>query len=108
MKFNEMNANEILALAENGDSQAQYIVGIMYEDGVELPQNYNKAVIWYRKSAELGNADAQCTLGFKLLEGIATSHDQQEEAQKWLLAAAQQGHGAARALVDATEFVKSL
>ena len=49
-------------LAEEGDPMAQYELGIMYQNGEGVPQNYSKAVKWFRKSAEKGDAAAQLSL----------------------------------------------
>ena len=41
-------------LAEQGDSYAQWWLGLCYYDGNGVNQDYSKAVEWYRKSAEQG------------------------------------------------------
>ena len=53
-----------LPLAEQGDSWAQAALGVAYEQGRGVPQDYAAAVSWYRRAAEQGNADAQLNLGF--------------------------------------------
>ena len=45
--------------AEQGDADAQYNLGISYDRGEGVPQDYVEAVKWYRKAAEQGDADAQ-------------------------------------------------
>jgi hypothetical protein len=37
--------------AEHGDSKAQYSLGEMYENGKGVPQDYGKAMQWYKASA---------------------------------------------------------
>ncbi|MDA7516263.1 sel1 repeat family protein [bacterium] len=49
-------------LAEKGDPTAQYELGVMYQNGEGLPQNYSKAVKWFRMAAEQGNTTAQLSL----------------------------------------------
>ena len=50
--------------AEEGDSDAQYSLGICYSFGRGVEQNYEKAVEWYTKAAEDYNyADSQFSLG---------------------------------------------
>ena len=44
--------------AEQGDSDAQYILGLCYEKGNCVPLNKSKAVEWYRKAAKQRNKDA--------------------------------------------------
>ena len=46
-------------LAEQGDTDAQFLLGAMYNEGKGVPQDYAQAVKWYRKAAEQGNASAQ-------------------------------------------------
>jgi len=42
-------------LAEQGVSEAQYNLGIMYRDGDGEPQNYVQAYIWFNLAATQGN-----------------------------------------------------
>ena len=37
-------------LAEQGDAKAQYNLGVMYDNGKGVTQDYKEAVKWYRKS----------------------------------------------------------
>src|SRR5277367_6141684 len=46
-------------LAEQGNAVAQLGLGVMYANGQGVPQDYAQAVVWYRKAAEQGDADAQ-------------------------------------------------
>ena len=50
-------------LAEQGVADAQYNLGVMYGEGLGVPQDYAKAVGWWRKAAEQGHATAQYNLG---------------------------------------------
>lgn len=43
-----------LSAAENGDPDAQYYVGVLYEKGTEGQPNYAKAAGWYRQAADRG------------------------------------------------------
>tara|TARA_R110000765_G_scaffold324976_2_gene416497 strand:+ start:916 stop:1131 length:216 start_codon:yes stop_codon:yes gene_type:complete len=49
--------------AEQGDADAQYNLGIMYDTGRGVPENDAEAVRWYRLAAEQGDANAQFNLG---------------------------------------------
>ena len=49
--------------AEQGEANAQYNLGVMYDKGQGVPQDYREAVKWYHKAAEQGDASAQSTLG---------------------------------------------
>jgi hypothetical protein len=41
-------------LAEQGDASVQYNLGVMYEGGLGIPQDYANAVKWYTLAAEQG------------------------------------------------------
>jgi TPR repeat protein len=45
-------------LAEQGNALAQLGLGVMYANGQGVPQDYGQAVVWYRKAADQGDADA--------------------------------------------------
>ena len=51
-------------LAEEGDAEAQYLLGRMYFAGKGVPKDHAESVKWYRRAAEQGNAEAQSKLGF--------------------------------------------
>lgn len=69
----------------------QYEMGSSYYD----KGNYQEAIKWYRKAAELGHPDAQSELGHMYFngEGVPVNH---EEALKWLSKAASQGDAIAQ------------
>ena len=77
-------------LAEQGNVEAQYKLGRMYEDGLGIAQDYAEAVKWYRKAAEQGNAFAQGDLGWMYDSGHGIAQDY-AEAVKWYRKAAEQG-----------------
>jgi uncharacterized protein len=43
-------------LAERGNADAQNRLGVAYELGKGVPQDYATAVSWYRKAADQGDA----------------------------------------------------
>jgi len=49
--------------AEQGHASAQLNLGVMYNQGVGVKQNYTEAAKWYQKAADSGNAKAQLNLG---------------------------------------------
>ncbi|HUL05704.1 MAG TPA: trypsin-like peptidase domain-containing protein [Candidatus Acidoferrum sp.] len=87
---------EFLPLAEHGDAHAQYNLGIMYDEGRGVRQDYSEAVKWYRSAAEYrsaverGDAVAQFNLGFMYAKGHGVPTDA-VEAVKWYRRAAEQG-----------------
>ena len=58
-----------LPLAEQGDAQAQFNLGLMYDKGQGVKQDDVEAVKWYRQAAEQGDAKAQVMLGFSYILG---------------------------------------
>lgn len=82
--------------AERGDAEAQYDLGLLYENGEGVPQNHAEAAKWYQKAAEQGDADAQFDLGgmyYYGLDGVRKNHT---SAAKWYRKAAEQGHARAQ------------
>ena len=55
--------------AERGHSKAQCYLGVMYEEGRGVKQDYFKAVEWYQKAADQGQSDAQFNLGLLYYDG---------------------------------------
>ena len=53
---------ELRPLAEQGDGDAQFNLGIMYDVGLGVRHDYAEALQWYRKAAEQGHAKAQFNL----------------------------------------------
>ncbi|MBR4255074.1 MAG: SEL1-like repeat protein [Lentisphaeria bacterium] len=49
--------------AEQDDLDAQFKLGVCYENGTGVPRDYREAVKWYRKAAEKGIVEAQLALG---------------------------------------------
>jgi uncharacterized protein len=82
---------ELRAKAEQDNSQAQYILGIIYFDGKGVNQDYTKALEWYKRAADQGYAKAQHRLGFLYSTGQGVSQDY-PEAVKWYRKAADQGY----------------
>ena len=85
-------------LAEQGDPDAQYYLGRMYDRRIGVPQDYAEAIKWYRLAAMQGDAGAQFSLGviFEKGSGVVQNYD---EAAKWYRLAAEQGHAYGQATV---------
>ena len=50
-------------LAEQGDADAQYYLGVLYDFRKGVPQDFAMAREWYEKAAAKGHAGAQNNLG---------------------------------------------
>ncbi|EBW6256885.1 sel1 repeat family protein, partial [Salmonella enterica subsp. enterica serovar Kentucky] len=86
---------DILHLAElwaqERDPELNFIVGSLYDSGfVEVDDKEARSLQWFRKAAELGQADAQNILGYFYLNGKrGIKRDLQKGVQWYELAAAQ-------------------
>ena len=68
--------------ANAGDASSQWVLGVAYQLGNALPQDYAQAVAWYRQAADQGNAIAQFNLGIAYANGRGVPQDY-VEAHKW-------------------------
>ncbi|MFQ5913613.1 MAG: tetratricopeptide repeat protein [Nitrospinota bacterium] len=87
--------SSLRALAERGDANAQYKLGLTYYQGRGVAKNFSEAAKWHRKAAEQGHAKAQASLGFMYETGKGLGQDY-AKALKWYREAAKQGHAIAR------------
>ena len=85
-----------LPLAKQGDVRAQYNIGVLYDRGLGVPQNYAEATRWYGIAAERGHVDAQANLGFAYEQGRGVAQDF-AQAAKWYRKAAERGDVVAQA-----------
>lgn len=81
----------IMAAAELGDVQAQARLGVMYQSGEGMSQNFTESAKWTRKAAMEGHAGAQASLGHKYQWGTGVPLNLTEAAY-WYRLAAEQGH----------------
>jgi TPR repeat protein len=49
---------ELMEEANAGDAEAAKTVGVQYEMGLSVVQNYDKALEWYLKAVEMGSVEA--------------------------------------------------
>ena len=78
-------------LAEQGDANAQYNLGIMYRNGRGVPRDFAEAARWYRKAAEQDYAPAQNSLGVMYDNGYGVPQDY-VQAHMWFNLGATQGN----------------
>ncbi|WP_096360071.1 tetratricopeptide repeat protein [Sulfuricaulis limicola] len=69
-----------LAMAEKGESRAQYYLGEMHEQGLGTRQDVDEAFKWYAKAAEQGDAMAKRKLAHR--QEIISEIKQEQEAEK--------------------------
>lgn len=80
-------SEQCLGQAEQGIAQAQYVLGVLYSDGIGVAQDYAEAEKWYRKAAEQGHPLAQYNLAILSGAGLVSYW----ESTKWYYKAAIQG-----------------
>ena len=83
-----------LLKARNGNARDQYLLGLMYERGYGLPQDYTQAAHWYGEAARQGHAQAELSLGNLYDKGLGVPQSY-ETAYRWYRQAAQAGNGQA-------------
>jgi TPR repeat protein len=69
-----------LAMAEKGDTRAQYFLGEMHEQGLGTKQDADEAFKWYTKAAEQGDTLALRKLAYR--KEIITEIKQEQEIEK--------------------------
>ena len=80
---------ELLPLAEEGNLDAQYLLGVMYKNGDGGEENFVNAVFWLHAAAEQGNIGARYNLGIMYSRGMGVIQDDVEAVHWWRLAAGQ-------------------
>ncbi|MBP5419901.1 MAG: SEL1-like repeat protein [Bacteroidales bacterium] len=87
---------------KNGTHKLQYIANRETTEALNdlgekyyKAQDYKKAVEWYTKAAEQGDARAQCNLGYCYENGRGVEQDYQK-AVEWYTKAAEQGYASAQ------------
>jgi len=81
--------------AEQGLSEAQNNLGVLYKDGQGVSQDYGAAAHWFRLAAEQDNTLAQLNLGWLYHAGKGVSQHA-DSARYWYLRAATKGHTSAQ------------
>lgn len=84
----------ILQQAARGDAGAQYNLGIIYQTGQGVAQDYVQAATWYQKAADQEYAGAEFNLALMYEDGQGVPQDY-TQAAAWYRKAADQGDGRA-------------
>lgn len=110
------------ALAAAGDTEAQYSLGELYEQGRGVKQDDAAAAKWYEQAADKGHMRAQIKLGSMLAAGRGVAQDQVKAIARWqqaaehgsvaaqvhLAEAYRGGHGVARDYAEAERWYKAV
>lgn len=86
--YREYQYHKILV---QGDAKTQRQLGYIYDKGIGVPQDYDKALKLYKKAAEQGDIKAQNNLGVCYEEGKSVEQDNQKTIF-WYTKAAEQGY----------------
>ncbi|MGH8613739.1 MAG: tetratricopeptide repeat protein [Gammaproteobacteria bacterium] len=91
--------------ADQGYAIGQVVIGLMYQGGEGVAQDYAEAMKWYRKAADQGNAKGQVYIGLMYSNGNGVSENW-PEAVEWFRVAAAQGDETAQLLLSTLEFAR--
>jgi TPR repeat protein len=71
-------------LAEQGNAEAETLLGAMYWSGEGVSRDHHEAAKWYQKAADQGYARAQNDLGFMYGFGEGVPPHDDVQAYKWI------------------------
>lgn len=69
---------EFLPLAEKGNGAAQFILGLMFEDGEGVLRDIKQAIYWFKKVAKQDDTNTQYNLGLMYEKGEQVLQDYQK------------------------------
>ncbi len=99
-ELSKYEVGSLRRVADYGDEQAAFELGMLYELGRGLPQNCKTAAAWVTKAAQSGYPPAEYNLGLRYRDGDGVTTDPQQ-AQNWLRkAAAHKNANAQHALAE--------
>lgn len=77
-----MSEKELLVLAYDGDAEACYRLGVMYDYGAGgVQQNFTSALEWYRTADAYGQTQAAAGIGYLYLNGCGVDKDTEAARQ---------------------------
>jgi hypothetical protein len=82
-------------LAEGGHRDAQFNMGLLYENGLGVEKNGATAAQWFRRAAEQEDRQAQAYLAEMYAQGLGVKRND-VEALHWYRRAAELGHPASQ------------
>lgn len=89
LPIEEDSISQLIALAELGDADAQFSLGVSFAHGDGVEPDYAEAFRWYNMAAEQGNADAWCNLGVLYQNGEGVAQNLAEAFRCYLMSAEQ-------------------
>jgi len=76
-----------IPLARNGNARAQNNLGVMYQRGLGVAQNFQTALSWFEKAAAQKLPEASVNLGLLYFDGFGVPQDQQKAFRLFSIAA---------------------
>ena len=67
--------SDLRKLADSGDADAQWQLGVRYHNGEQVPHDDTRAMLWFLRAAEQGQVTAQATLGAYYWAGRGVPQD---------------------------------
>lgn len=90
--------SELLPVAEAGDVNASYYLGLLYWDGQGVGKNVDNALVWLNDAAERGHTGAQLTVALAHERGQGVPQNYHIGAE-WMMEAARGGNADAQYLL---------
>jgi TPR repeat protein len=98
VSLQESSLQQLTSLASQGDTLAQFALGLRYATGSDAPQDYTEAVRWFSSAADRGQVLSQSTLAAYYLAGRGVPQDFRK-GYFWALVAQSAGDDASRARI---------
>jgi uncharacterized protein len=89
----QSDVRELTSKAQAGDPEGEYLLALVYEQGLVVPKDKARARSWMQKSAEQGYVPAQEGMGEMYLENLRSNGPVPDyaDADRWFRQAATQG-----------------
>lgn len=75
--------NDFINQAKAGDANAQYYIGLFYDQGRDVPKDHQKAMEWWNKAAEKGHIRSQLTIAKRYFLGRGVEKDVNKAVFWW-------------------------
>ena len=86
---------ELFQKAKDGDAEAQFNLGLCYNNAIGIQQDYKEAMKWYKKAAKQNYGKAFRNIGICYLNGTGVEKDE-KEGVKWISKAIEKGYLASK------------
>jgi TPR repeat protein len=93
-------------LAEAGNADAQWMLGLLYRNGGRSAPNFTEALKWFKLAADQGHIRALLHLGQIYQVGLFGVSENKAEAAKWYRLAALQGDAGAQNILGGIYYLR--